>query len=139
MINAAAGSAHHQPATAFRRRPTRRATDGYAQTMFRRALFNRCRTVELITDAALRAGEKRHRRSGYGRKSATNPARLRMVASDQRPNGLDADVRGQDEEADRDHLLRSSIRGWRLQASPGEEHTTMNPGGAAGHSISHVL
>jgi hypothetical protein len=52
-----------------------------------------------------------------------------MVASDQRPNGLDADIRGQDEDADRDHLLRSLIRGWRLQASPGEEPHNNEPGG----------
>ena len=44
-----------------------------------------------------------------------------MIACDERPDGLDGDVAGQEEEAHGDQLLGSPLRAWRVQAGAGEE------------------
>src|SRR5205814_1453065 len=65
--------------------------------------------VELVAEPPFRVGEQRHRRRGERGQADPDPARGRVIGVDERAQRLDADVGGEQEEADGDQLLRAPL------------------------------
>src|SRR2546423_5360462 len=97
-----------------------------AQLRLRR-LLDRRRGVQLAADAALPGRQQRHRRRCEGGEADPEPARVRLVAADQRAQRLDADVGGEDEEGDGEQLLGAPLCRARAETGAGEEPQTTRP------------
>ena len=64
---------------------------------------------KLVTDTTLHTREEWHRHGCESCQTDADPTCLRMLAAGERADGLDADVGGEDEEAQRDQLLGASL------------------------------
>jgi len=91
-------------------------------------LTDRCRRAELVTDLALGPREKRHRRRRDGCESNPDPACSRFVSANQVADRLDRDVRGENELAQRDQLLRVPLGSRRSKPRSGEAPDDGQPG-----------
>src|ERR687887_948716 len=80
------------------------------------ALSDRRRRTERVPNAALRPGEQRHRRGRERGEPNPDPARFRLLPADEVANRLDRHVRGKQEVADRDGLLRVPLGGRRAES-----------------------
>jgi hypothetical protein len=61
------------------------------------------------TDTTLHARKERHRHGREGCEADADPARLRVLSAGECADGLDADVGGENEEAQRDQLLGAAL------------------------------
>src|SRR6266516_4650410 len=121
MTSAALGSAHHQPATAFKSNPIRSATERYAQSMFWAPSLTVADEFSSVPTRRFREGKQRHRWSSERRKPDPEPARPGVVSAGECADGLLSNVCSEDEEAHRDQLLRPALGCLRVKAPAGEE------------------
>ena len=82
--------------------------------------------MELVAEPPLRVGKQRHRRRSERGQADSDPARVRVIAVDERAQCLDADVPGEQEETDGDQLLCAPLGAAGATPRAGEqpEHDT---------------
>jgi hypothetical protein len=104
--SAAAGSSHQSPKSALPSKPTKTAEARYAQSRFWVPSPLVATELSLSARPALGDPEEWHPDDARGDERDPEPARLGLLARPKLVGSLEGDVRGEQEELDRDQLLR---------------------------------